>query len=377
MNKYILCLFFGMTLIFSGCSREISSDSLSGSAQSPPAQEETRKESGPSENAKSDEVVLSASRDIFAMDTYMTVQCYGDQCEEAADAAVLEIERLDSLLSVGNPESEIIMLNGSGSAVLSDDSAAMVEEALSIYDGTGGAFDITVYPLMALWGFIDGNPAVPDEDALHETLSKVGSDKLHYETAEKSLTLGDGQGIDLGGIAKGYTSDRLMEIFAKYQLRSAMVSLGGNVQLYQTKPDGSLWRCGIRDPFAGQDSNALLGVLSARDCAVITSGAYERCFADENGTIYHHILDPKTGYPAQSGLSSSTIVSKSGMLADALSTACYVSGLDGAIKYWQTRSGDFDMILVTDEKEVYITKPLQENFSTDYPVHVIDEGGIQ
>ena len=216
----------------------------------------------------------------------MTIQCYGDQCEEAADAAVLEIERLDSLLSVGNPESEIIMLKGSGSAALSDDSAAMVEEALSIYDGTGGAFDITVYPLMALWGFIGGNPAVPDEDALHETLSKVGSDKLHYETAEKSLTLGDGQGIDLGGIAKGYTSDRLMEIFAKYQLRSAMVSLGGNVQLYQTKPDGSLWRCGIRDPFAGQDSNALLGILSARDCAVITSGAYERCFADENGTVY-------------------------------------------------------------------------------------------
>ena len=359
MNKYILCLFFGMTLIFSGCSREISSDSLSGSAQSPSAQEETRKESGPSENAKPDETVLSASRDIFAMDTYMTIQCYGDQCEEAADAAVLEIERLDSLLSVGNPESEIIMLKGSGSAALSDDSAAMVEEALSIYDGTGGAFDITVYPLMALWGFIGGNPAVPDEDALHETLSKVGSDKLHYETAEKSLTLGDGQGIDLGGIAKGYTSDRLMEIFAKYQLRSAMVSLGGNVQLYQTKPDGYLWRCGIRDPFAGQDSNALLGILSARDCAVITSGAYERCFADENGTVYHHILDPKTGYPAQSGLSSSTIVSKSGMLADALSTACYVSGLDGAIQYWQTRSGDFDMILVTDEKEVYITRPLQ------------------
>ena len=139
MNKYILCLFFGMTLIFSGCSREISSDSLSGSAQSPSAQEETRKESGPSENAKPDETVLSASRDIFAMDTYMTIQCYGDQCEEAADAAVLEIERLDSLLSVGNPESEIIMLKGSGSAALSDDSAAMVEEALSIYDGTGGS----------------------------------------------------------------------------------------------------------------------------------------------------------------------------------------------------------------------------------------------
>ena len=293
------------------------------------------------------------------MDTYMTIQCYGDQCEEAVDAAVREIERLDALLSVGNPESEINRLNGSGSAALSNDSAAMLEEALAVYEGTGGAFDITVYPLMALWGFIGGNPAVPDEDALHETLSKVGSDKLHYETAEKSLTLGDGQGIDLGGIAKGYTSDRLMEIFAKYQLRSAMVSLGGNVQLYQTKPDGSLWRCGIRDPFAGQDSNALLGVLSAKDCAVITSGAYERCFTDENGAVYHHIHDPKTGYPAQSGISSATIVSKNGMLADALSTACYVSGLDGAIQYWQTRSGDFDMILVTDEKEVYITRPLQ------------------
>lgn len=316
--------------------------------------------------------VASASGEIFAMDTYMTVTCYGDRCEEALEASLAEIDRLDRLLSVGKEASEISLLNAQGSGNISEDTAAMVKAALEIYDTTGGAFDITVYPLMELWGFTTGNFAVPDEARLAELLALVGSDRIEYDESSLRLTLAEGQGIDLGGIAKGFASGRLMQIFEEYDLVSGMVWLGGNVQCYGTKTDGSLWRCGIQDPRDPDNSNRFLGIVSVADKAVITSGAYERYFEDEEtGEIYHHILDPKTGYPSDSGLASVTIVSSDGTLADALSTACYVMGLEEATNYWREYGDDFDMILMTEDGIVYVTEPLAENFTSDFTACVI------
>lgn len=311
----------------------------------------------------------SVTADVFAMDTYMTLTTYGARCEEALDAAVAEIERLDALLSVGNADSEISRINASGSGALSPDTQAMVERALDIWRTTGGAFDITVYPVMQAWGFTLGSYRVPDSGELQALLQTAGSEKLSLDGSE--LTLGEGQGIDLGGIAKGYTSGRLIELFEEYELTAGVVSLGGNVQCYGTKPDGSLWRCGIRDPKAPDDPNALLGVVSVADQAVITSGAYERNFTDENGRVYHHIIDPATGTPADSGLCSVTVVSSDGTLADGLSTACYVMGLDKSIDYWQTYGTSFDLILMTDENVVYVTAPLADSFTSEYTVHIV------
>ena len=311
----------------------------------------------------------SASADVFAMDTYMTVTTYGEQCEEALDAAVAEIERLDALLSVGTADSEISRINANGSGTLSADTQAMVEQALDIWCTTGGAFDITVYPIMQAWGFTTGNYKVPCKLALQALLQTAGSEKLTLNGSD--LTLEEGQGIDLGGIAKGYTSDRLMEIFKEFNLSAGVVSLGGNVQCCGTKPDGSLWRCGIRDPNTPDDPNALLGVVTVADKAVITSGAYERNFTDENGQAYHHIIDPATGTPADSGLSSVTVVSADGTLADGLSTACYVMGLDKYIEYWRSYGENFDLILMTDENEVYVTAPIEDSFTSEYTVHIV------
>lgn len=320
------------------------------------------------------EDVPSASADIFAMDTYMTVTCYGERCEEAVEAAEHEIRRLDDLLSVGSADSEVSAVNRDGTGTLSEDTAEMVAEALSLYDTTGGAFDITVYPLMELWGFTTGDFAVPDAAALADVLANSGSDKVTLDG--DAVTLSEGQGIDLGGIAKGFTSARLMEIFKEYDLVSGVVSLGGNVQCYGTKPDGSLWRCGIQDP-NHPDSDSYLGVLSLADKAVITSGAYERYFVDETtGETYHHILDPKTGYPANNGLLSVSVVSANGMLADGLSTACYVMGLEQSIDYWRTYGSDFDLILMDEAGEVYVTEPIAEQFSSDFTVHVISQEGV-
>lgn len=318
--------------------------------------------------------VQSASADIFAMDTYMTITCYGERCEEAVEAAENEIRRLEDLLSVGNESSEISVINRDGTGTMSDDTAAIVTEALSLYDTTDGAFDITVFPLMELWGFTTSNFAVPDATALATVLEQSGSDKVTLDG--NTVTLSEGQGIDLGGIAKGFTSDRLMEIFKEYELVSGVVSLGGNVQCYSTKPDGSLWRCGIQDP-QNPDSDSYIGVISISNEAVITSGAYERYFVDETtGETYHHILDPKTGYPANNGLISVSVISANGMLADGLSTSCYVMGLEKSIEYWRTSGSDFDLILMDDAGEVYVTEPIAERFTSDLTVHVITQEGV-
>lgn len=313
------------------------------------------------------------SQEIFAMDTYMTVTAYGDNAQKGVTDAVAEIQRLDNLLSIGKEDSEISKLNKSGSAALSDDTAVMVTKALDLYKSTGGAFDITVLPLMELWGFTTQEYYVPTEDEIQSTLQRVGADKLTWDESTKTLTLGDKQEIDLGGIAKGFTSSRIMEIFKQDGVTCGMVSLGGNVHLLGTKQDGSAWRVGIQDP---NNTDDMLGVLEANDCAVITSGAYERNF-EKDGVTYHHIIDPATGKPSNSGLTSVTIVSKDGTLADGLSTSLFVMGKDKAIAYWKQHADEFDTILVDKDRNVYITEGIAGNFSPDSvsaeQVHTIEK----
>lgn len=313
------------------------------------------------------------SQEIFAMDTYMTVTAYGDNAQKGVTDAVAEIQRLDNLLSIGKEDSEISKLNKSGCAALSDDTAVMVTKALDLYKSTGGAFDITVLPLMELWGFTTQEYYVPTEDEIQSTLQRVGADKLTWDESTKTLTLGDKQEIDLGGIAKGFTSSRIMEIFKKDGVTCGMVSLGGNVHLLGTKQDGSAWRVGIQDP---NNTDDMLGILQANDCAVITSGAYERNF-EKDGVTYHHIIDPATGKPSNSGLTSVTIVSKDGTLADGLSTSLFVMGKDKAIAYWKQHADEFDTILVDKDRNVYITEGIAGNFSPDSvsaeQVHTIEK----
>lgn len=371
-------MILALCLILAACSSQPGSNSSAGvTTVSGGGAGEAAESAGETETSKTVDPsqIPSASADIFAMDTYMTVTCYGKRAEEAVAAAQAEIERLDDLLSIGKADSEISRINRDGSGVMSEDTSTMVTEALRLYDTTGGAFDITVYPLMDLWGFTTGKFAVPDAQELSALLAQCGSDKLTVNG--DTIMLAEGQGIDLGGIAKGYTSGHLMEIFEEYDLVGAVVSLGGNVQCYRTKTDGSLWRCGIQDPQDPENGSAYLGVVSVADRAVITSGAYERYFVDEaTGKTYHHILDPKTGYPAESGLLSVTVVSTDGMLADGLSTSCYVMGLEQSAEYWRNYGADFDLILMDENGEVYVTEPLSGQFTSDYKVHVISQEGI-
>ncbi len=305
---------------------------------------------------------------VESMDTFMNLTAYGSHRDEALKKAESEIYRLNDLLSVGVESSEVSTVNREGTVTVSGDTAAMLTKALNLYRETEGAFDITIYPLMELWGFTTLDYHVPTDTELATALDKVGSDRLTFDESN-TLTLGEGQSIDLGGIAKGYTSQRIMELFKENGVESGMVSLGGNVQCLGCKPDGTPWKVGIRDPLGAEDTIA--AAVSVTDCAVITSGGYERYFTDASGVTYQHIIDPATGYPVDGGLSSVTIVTPDGMLGDGLSTSLYIMGLDKAADYWRSHSGEFEAVFIDGAQELYVTEGLKNAVSSTKTIHII------
>lgn len=340
-------------------------------SENPASENQVSESQDPGEAIDPDQIPMETI-DIFAMDTYMTLTAYGEECSEALADAAAEINRLDALLSVGNEESEVYRINKTGGGQISRDTEILLTESLDLYRRTGGAFDITIYPLMVEWGFTSGNYHVPDQSVINKLLQNVDSSKIAYDQEQKTIKLGEGQGIDFGAIAKGYASSRVMDIYAQHNLVSGLVSLGGNVQCYGTKVDGSLWKCGITNPESPDDTGSLAGVIQAADQAIITSGGYERYFTDEkSGITYHHIIDPATGYSASSGLSSVTIVSPDGMLADGLSTSLFIMGKDKAINFWRTCRDEFDMILITDDNQILITEGIQDTFTSNYDYEII------
>ena len=320
-----------------------------------------------SENASDD---AEAVRDVFAMDTYMTVKAYGSNGDAAVDAAVDEINRLDALLSTGKKDSEIGQINANNGGQLSEDGAVLMERSLELYKSTNGAFDVAIYPVMKAWGFTDGNYQVPDTDALKATLELVDPSLIDYDKETSTVSFKkDGVQIDLGGIAKGYTSSRIMDIYKEKGVTSGLVNLGGNAQVFGTKPDGSLWRVAVQSP---DSEDEYLGVLETKDKAIITSGGYERYF-EKDGVTYHHIIDPSTGYPADNGLISVTIVSADGTLADGLSTSLFVMGKDKATDYWKAHSDEFDMILLTDDEKLYVSEGIKDSFTSDREFEIVEK----
>lgn len=320
-------------------------------------------------------------KQLFAMDTYMEFTAYGKNSEKAVDAAIEEVQKLDAMLSAENSKSEVYALNEQGNLQATDDLAELILRGKEIYQETDGLFDDTIYPVMKLWGFPTGNYHVPTAAEVQKKLALVDGNKVEIQTRDsdekgrdskektKFVTLGADQQIDFGGIAKGYTGQKLAELFQEYGVSSALVSLGGNIQAIGTKPDGSSWKVGIRDPKGGQQD--YIGVLSVENQAVITSGGYERYF-EEDGKTYIHIINPRTGYPADGDLLSVTIVSRDGTLADGMSTALYIMGYEKACQFWRQHREEFNVILVTDDGKIHISENLKENFQTECDLEMIE-----
>lgn len=295
--------------------------------------------------------------EIFAMDTIMKLTVYGPRGREAVDLAAGRIRELEGLLSVTEEGSEIYAANHAGGApaALSEEVSALLERALALCGSTGGALDLTIYPVLRCWGFTTDSFRVPEEGELAALLERVDYRRVSLEG--NVLTLPEGMELDLGAVAKGYTGSRLAELLKGEGVTSAILELGGNVQALGARPDGSPWRVGIQSP----EGSGYAGVLEVTDRAVVTSGGYQRFF-EQDGQVYWHILDPADGYPARSGLASATVVAEDGLLCDALSTAFFVMGAEKAARYWR-ENGGFDFILLDEAGSITITEGLEESFS--------------
>lgn len=313
---------------------------------------------------------IPASKEFFAMDTYMEVDAYGDNGEKAVAKAEKEVNKLDSILSTGKSTSEISKLNKNKKQVVSADTMSLIKESVKISKETNSAFNPTIYPLMELWGFTTKNYYVPKDNEIKPLLNHMDIDNIKIDERKNEVSFKDSNmKIDLGAIAKGYTSSKIIDIFKENNIKSGMVTLGGNVQVLGKKPDGSLWKVGIQNPI-GEDE--YLGVLQTSDKAVITSGGYERNFT-KNGKIYHHILDPSNGYPANNGLTSVTIISSDGTLADALSTSLFVMGKDKAIDFYKKSNYNFDFILYSSDNKLIISDGIKDIFSSDLDIKVVNK----
>ena len=315
-----------------------------------------------------------AAAQVFAMDTVMDLTAYGASGEKAVSQAEEELYRLEAELSRTREDSEVTALNEAGTAHVGADVAALLKAALTYSQATGDAFDITVAPVVSAWGFTTDHYQVPSQETLDALLGVV--DDAQIQVAEDAdgaqVTLGAGQSVDLGGIAKGYAADRVAQIFVQEGVEHGMISLGGNVYVRGTKPDGSPWRVGVQNPAQTDENDMPVGILTLTDCFAVTSGGYQRYF-EQDGVRYHHIIDPATGFPADSGLQSVTVVAPAGdetagagagTMCDAFSTALFVMGEEKALDFWRTSGYDFDLVLVTDDGRVVVTDGLKDRFYT-------------
>ncbi len=314
---------------------------------------------------------------FFAFDTYMTISVRtsdggsGSISRKKLKEIAGEAARLEKLFSATDPEAEIYRINA-GELDLRDASPEIKELlafSADMYERTGGALDITAYPLVKAWGFTTGENRIPDEAEIRRLLERVGG-RLVKDEADGSLILsGEGTEIDLGAVAKGYLSNRLAELLRNAGVEHALLDLGGNIVTIGTKPDGSEWKVGIRTPedafgidASNSTVNPMIGYVSVHDSAVVTSGGYERCFADDEGNVYWHIIDPSTGYPARSGVISATVVGEDALLCDALSTALFVMGEERAREYYAANGG-FEYILVLENGEIAASEGIGDSIT--------------
>lgn len=288
--------------------------------------------------------------EFFAMDTFVSAKVKGFAAKDAAGGISTLVRELDSKqLSRYTSGSEISRINSEAETVLSDEMRDYITELLEVGKMSGGKFDIALGAVSDLWSFND-SPRVPSTDELTEALSRSGSDKLSL--SGNTLTRADGCIIDLGSAGKGIALDKVKSYLSDKKISSAVVSVGGSVLLYGK---GS-FNVGVRDPW-GEAGRSVMTVKLGAGC-VSTSGSYERCF-EQGGKRYHHILDPDTGLPVDNGLVSVTVISDSGLLSDALSTACFVLGAEGGAKL--AAKYGCEAIFITEDKKVICTDGIKPN----------------
>ena len=304
----------------------------------------------------------SVSRTYYTMDTFITVTLYadaetGDRLLDECDALLSELNALWSRTEEGSDASTLNAANGALST-LDARTVALLRTAIEVSQRTGGAFDVTVLPLVTLWQNCEKARRLPTDAELEAACSSVGYDRIAI-TSDTTASLPAGMGVDLGGIGKGAAISVLMEHLKQNGARG-VVSFGSNVAVLGEKPNGDAYRIALRDP---HDASAYAGILTMTDGEILSvSGDYERYYTID-GARYHHILDPETGYPADTGLSSVAVVCRDGALADALSTALFVMGEEAALALYDSGVYDFEVVFIRADGSLHVTDGLTAKFT--------------
>jgi len=304
----------------------------------------------------------------FLMDTFVqvTVYCEDEQRgREALDKAFAEFERINNLTDRFPKDgktiaasSDVIRINenaGIKPVQVSADTLAIIQRSLYYAQLSGGSFDITIGPIMDLWGFGKNEQRVPSDEQIKKTLSLVDYRKVIVDSENGTIYLQNpGMSLDLGGVAKGYATEKAAQILRESGIKHALINAGGNVYALGAKPDGTPWRVGVRDP---RNVNGIIAVLSVIDTSVVTSGDYERYF-EEGGVRYSHIIDPSTGKQAR-GLMQTTVIAESSTDADIINKPLFVLGRQRGTDFAKKLEG-VGAIFVGEDKQVTFTGNLAD-----------------
>ena len=273
------------------------------------------------------------SKSEFCLDTTCDIKIYdmsSGEANEILNGAFDEIDKYENLMSKTIEGSDIYKINHAGGRAVevSEDTLNVIELGIEMGDISGGMFDITIGKVSSLWNFNGDDPKVPDQADLNEALATVGYKNIVINGSSVRLKNSQAE-LDLGGVAKGYIADRICDYLEEQGVEKAVINLGGNVAVLGEKSEGTPWNIAIERPYS--DRTEMMGYVSVKDATVVTSGVYERKF-EQDGVLYHHVLDPHTGYPVNSGLEAVTICAARGSsgFCDGLSTVCLMLGKEKA-----------------------------------------------
>lgn len=311
-----------------------------------------------SESATRDPITETAIK----LNTVVTITIYDSQDTSLLDHCMELCDQYEQIFSRTLETSELYRLNhhlledANGISHLSPELADLISRGLEYGQLSDGRFDIAIGPVSSLWDFTSDDPSVPDDSLIQSALPLVNHQDVILDGQEITFRK-EGMQLDLGAIAKGYIADRLKEYLLDAGVKSAIINLGGNVLCVGSRPDGTPFRVGLQKPFA--DRNETIGTIQVSDLSVVSSGIYERYF-EQDGQLYHHILDPATGYPCDNNLIAVTILSRESTDGDALSTTCFALGLEEGMNLIESLE-DVEAMFITDDQEIHYSSGFPQN----------------
>lgn len=303
------------------------------------------------------------SKQNFVLGTVARITLYDHQSDELLEQAFSKLSELENTLSINKTNTLIDKINensGIAPVEVDEETYSLIEKGIHYSELTSGAFDITVGPLVKLWNIGFADFKVPTATEIAETLPLLNYEFITLDPTNHSVYLEKkGMQLDLGGIGKGYAADEVASLLKENGVEHAIIDLGGNIFALGDKPGNKLWTIGVQDPFNPRGKS--LGTLQVANKSLVTSGIYERFNTAEDGTRYHHILNPSTGYPFENEISGVSIISDSSTDGDALSTSTFALGVKEGLAFIESLDG-IDAIFVTTDKKVYLTSGVKEQF---------------